>query len=494
MGVSEKYCSKIQHPAPANVYTKYGMKLLLVRPNSAIERTPPPLGLLAIAAWLQRENPDVEIRIIDGRLFDWSISDFTAKIVSFAPDVVGITAMHADAEEAHAIAALVKHLNHDTFTILGGPYPTSDHAAAMRDGHVDYAVVGEGEKPLSELMRALADGNPSKHIKGIVSRNHLPEFPVKANYIEDLENLPLPAWDLINLDDYFYSKRITMENPMQVCARAVSIISSRGCPHRCIYCHDVFGKKFRPRSAQSIVGEIEFMIETYRIGEIEFIDDTFNMDMKRAKEFFSLMLERNLIIPISFSNGIRIDKVDEELLDLMKKAGVYRISYGIESASTRIQKIIRKNLDLAIVRDIVSETVKRGIITGGFFIFGFPGETEAEIKETIDFAVGLPLHTAVFSIATPFPGTEFHNIAMETMGQSSVKFTTMGKPSLNVSAVSDKTLVRLKAGAYRRFYFHPSRIWRIWRDTPSRRRLMTNFFEVLNVAFFGKELYGRGVK
>lgn len=470
------------------------LKLLLVRPNSTIERSPPPLGLLAVAAWLRREYPGLVIKIIDGRIHDLSNSDIAVEIESFSPDVVGITAMHADAAEAHEIAGIVKRLKPETCVIFGGPYPTSDYAAAMQDKHVDHAIVGEGEKPMADLMRHLVSGTTIDHIAGIVSRNNSSDDPVTGNYVEDMEMLPLPAWDLIRLDDYFSGDRMTMENPMQVHRRAVPVMSSRGCPYRCIYCHHVFGKRFRARSAESVVDEIELLVNSFGIEEVEFIDDTFNMDMQRAKKIFSLMKDRGLVVPISFSNGIRIDRVDEELLCLMKDAGVYRINYGIESASPGIQKIMRKDLDLRSVENIVSETVKRGILAGGFFMIGFPGETEDEMRATIDFAIGLSLHTAVFAIATPYPGTELFNIAMKAMGQSDRKFTTVGRPTMNTSAVNDETLVRLKALAYRRFYFSTERMWRIWRDAPSRSRLVSNFIEVFNVAFFGKELYGKKVK
>ncbi len=180
--------------------------------------------------------------------------------------------------------------------------------------------------------------------------------------------------------------------------RCAPIFTSRGCPFGCIYCHNVFGKKFRARSAENVLDELSMLKREYNIGEIEIIDDCFNIDLSRAKEIARGIIDRKLDIAISFPNGIRADHMDKELVDLLKEAGTYRVYYAVETASPRLQKLIRKNVDLDRPKEIVDYTAAQGIMTCGFFMMGFPTETEEEIRMTIDYACRSKFHQVLFSM------------------------------------------------------------------------------------------------
>jgi radical SAM superfamily enzyme YgiQ (UPF0313 family) len=174
----------------------------------------------------------------------------------------------------------------------------------------------------------------------------------------------------------------------------------------------------------------------------------------------------------------------------MKRAGTYRINYGIESASKRVQQIMKKNLDIDIAHAVIDKTVGKGILCGGFFMFGFPTETEDEVMQSIDFAVASRLHTAVFSIVTPFPSTQMYVQAKELGKLSNPPgYYDVQSASCNLSAIPDRRLEELRILAYRKFYFNPLRALRIFIAAPAKWPVFKNFWEVLRVAFFKKVLY-----
>jgi radical SAM superfamily enzyme YgiQ (UPF0313 family) len=465
------------------------MRVLLLRPNSGIDVAPPPLGLMYIAAYLRNRDASVQIRIVDARSRELSTEALKGLILDYAPELIGLTSMHVERKETHALAGLARQVLPQVKIAIGGPYPSADYQEALQDENIDFAVIGEGEETFSELVSSGCGGyRDLENIRGLAYRQDgRIKFNGQRDFIADLDKLPLPSWDLLDLGDYFYGKRRSLENPLQVHKRAVPILSSRGCPYQCTYCHNIFGKKFRARSAENVATEIELLRNNYGVREIEFLDDSFNMDKSRAQRIFNLLIARGVKVRICFSNGIRLDRVDDELLGLMKRAGTYRINYGIESASKRVQQIMKKNLDIDIAHAVIDKTVERGILCGGFFMFGFPTETEDEVMQSIDFAVASRLHTAVFSIVTPFPSTEMYRQAGELIQGRG--YYDVQSASCNLSAIPDRRLEELRILAYRKFYFNPLRALRIFIAAPAKWPVFKNFWEVLRVAFFKKVLY-----
>lgn len=469
-------------------------KILLLRVNSSMESAPPPLGLMYIASYLRKKKQAVNIKIVDARCNDFSREELGKVIFNFRPHLLGITSMHDEKKEVHAVAGFIKKTMPGLKIIVGGPYPSADYDEVLKDKNIDFAVVGEGEEVIDELIGDLFCGYQNlSNIKGLAYKEQgYVRFNGEREFIQNLDRLSFPAWDLINLNDYFYAKKRALENPFQIYKRAVPILSSRGCPYRCTYCHSIFGKKFRARSPENIVEEIELLYNSYGVREIEFLDDSFNIDKTRAKNIFDLIIKKNINIKICFSNGIRIDRIDGELFKLMSKSGVYRINYGIESVSKRIQKMIKKDLNIDLVKSIIDETLKNKMLCGAFFMMGFPTETEEEITETLRFAFSSRLHTAVFAIVTPFPNTEIYNqFVLRKKINSNVDFSNTSEVALNLCKVSNKKLQQLRLYAYRRFYFNPIRALRIFFRAPSKIPVFRNFIEVVRVAFFKKVLYSK---
>jgi len=211
------------------------------------------------------------------------------------------------------------------------------------------------------------------------------------------------------------------------------------------------------------------------------VDDCFNHDLDRAKAIFREIIRRKFDLHITFPNGLRGDRMDEELLDLFQGAGVFRVSYAIEAASPRVQKLIKKNLDLEKLNRAIEATAKRGIFTVGFFIMGFPTETADEMRMTVDFALRSDVHIANFFYLAPYPGTEVSRMA--ALDGHNVEFSDFSDISVNLSAATDDELHNMAKYAYRRFYLNPYRVARILKVVPKNSHLLLNAFITARLLF-----------
>jgi anaerobic magnesium-protoporphyrin IX monomethyl ester cyclase len=212
-----------------------------------------------------------------------------------------------------------------------------------------------------------------------------------------------------------------------------------------------------------VLDEMEELCRGHGIRELHLIDDCFNFSADRALAILNGIGERGLDLRLAFPNGIRGDRLPDELLDTMKLAGVYKINIGIESGSPRVQKTIRKGLSLDAIRDGIARAAARGIFTHGFFMMGFPDETEDDLNQTIEFARRSDLHTAGFALLSPFPGTEVYRMAVAA--GKKVEFdpddSSYSRLAVNLTAVDDQTLLRMHRRAHWKFYGSPKRLWRI---------------------------------
>jgi anaerobic magnesium-protoporphyrin IX monomethyl ester cyclase len=234
--------------------------------------------------------------------------------------------------------------------------------------------------------------------------------PLRETYV-DVNSVPMPAYHLLEIERYFDLDFVRFPT---VDRRAIQIFTSRGCPYRCIYCHDLFGKKFRGRNPELVWAEIKLLFETYGIREFMVEDDIFNMDIGRAKAICDLIIESGISLGFQFGNGVRLERFDEQLMQKLAQAGTHHMAIAIESANPRVQKLIRKNLKLDRTNEILNWARRYGVETLGFFMLGFPGETVAEINETIRFACKSHFDEALFSIATPYAGTKLNDIVRIT--------------------------------------------------------------------------------
>ncbi|TKJ39031.1 hypothetical protein CEE37_11440 [candidate division LCP-89 bacterium B3_LCP] len=457
------------------------MKILLLRPDSEVYTSTPPLGLLSLASYF-RERGNHLVEIFDGRAKAATIAQIIEEVHRFQPDVVGISLFAMERLEGHEAAHEIKKVFPDVTIICGGAYPTTELRETLSNPAIDFAVEGEGEISGLELLKAIEGDSLPETMPGVGwRRDGKIVTPPSQPFIEDLDQLPQPAWDLLDLESYFYNQhKPAPMNLYQKNPRSAPIICSRGCPYRCTYCHKLFGKKVRRHSIKYIVDQISYLHHEKGVEEIEVVDDIFNVDPEWTRDFALAIKERNLKLNFSFPNGLRADRMTEEIIDDLVDIGTYRVVYAIETGSPRVQKAIRKNVDLDKARKYIEYTANKKISIGAFFMIGFLDETEEEMKQTINFACSNRISTASFFILTPFPGTEVYEQAKERNLQvEGANYTHYYALSANLSKVPEKKLLRLRLFAYLRFYGNPFRLVRMFRTTP----VHSYFFKTLWTAF-----------
>ncbi|MBI2059690.1 MAG: B12-binding domain-containing radical SAM protein [Nitrospirae bacterium] len=429
----------------------------------------PPLGLMYLASYL-RLHSHHEVRIVDVGYDQHPYGELVDTLRDFRPDLVGLSALTAEATAMHWAAAQVKACCPDTPVIVGGPHASSYPREVLSDPRIDYLCIGEGEKTFHEFVEQWFGGGRPEDTDGIAFRRDKGVFFSKRrNAIENLDALPFPAWDLVDVHAYGSLKSMSTMGRRPYMA----LFTSRGCPYRCTYCHENFGKDFRPRSPDNVLAEVDEIIGRYGIKDFEIVDDIFNWDLSRGKTILDGIASRGPGTAIHFPNGLRCDRMDREFLEKSKEAGCQYLCVAVETVTPRLQLMIKKNLKLDRVKWTIEESVRLGIFTNGFFMLGFPSETEDEIRSTIDFAVRSPLTQAMFFIVTPFAGTALGDWYRIQPGAQKPSFRDFEyfHSRFNLSAISTDRLYRLQAEAYREFYLDARRLLGIVRHHPRKSHL-----------------------
>jgi radical SAM superfamily enzyme YgiQ (UPF0313 family) len=366
----------------------------------------PPLGLCSLAA-VTREN-NIDTVIIDAPSRNLGFPEVVSMILKLDPSYVGITAATVSINNAARIAEMIKEKNSKIKIIVGGPHLTAVPEETMRRfPQIDIGVIGEGELTLIDLIHALENNDPLREIKGLAIRHDTEiEITPPRPYIEDLDSLPLPAWDLLLDFPRRYRPAVFSYKKLPTAA----LVASRGCPGKCIFCDaKVFGNRLRGHSASYLMRMIKDLRYNYGIKEIMFYDDTFVAFKSRLKELCNILINEDA--DLSWSCYSRVDLVDPDILKLMKKAGCWQIAYGIESGSQKILDFLKKGITLEQIRKALHWTKSAGIRTKGFFMMGNISETPQTIKETVSFAKRVYLDDMLMTIFTPLPGSQSYEIA-----------------------------------------------------------------------------------
>jgi radical SAM superfamily enzyme YgiQ (UPF0313 family) len=343
----------------------------------------------------------------------------------------------------------------------------------LADPNVDYAVLGEGEDTFPELVDVVMNGGAPEEVQGIGFRNNGEAVKTEPRTLmTDLDALPQPAWDLLEMEPYFDLPNF---NIVVAHKRTMPIFTTRGCPYRCTYCHNIFGKKARMRSPENVLAEIQVLYEKYGIREFQIIDDVFNINNQRAIEICDLILESGMKIHISFPNAIRGDIVTPELVAKLKEAGTYKINYAIETASPRLQQMVKKRVKLDKLKEAIRITNKAGIWTHGFFMMGFPTETHEEVQATIDYACSSKLNTAGFFVLQPFPGTEIWDqiLGMGVDIEFDSDLVNYFQATYKISELEPEELQKMAEKANRRFYLNPARAVNTLMRMPHKGQIFT---------------------
>jgi radical SAM superfamily enzyme YgiQ (UPF0313 family) len=327
-------------------------------------------------------------------------SDITKAVRDFKPDIVGISFATPTFNSAKELAGLIKECDRDIFIMCGGPHATIMYEEVLNTTEIDFAVLGEGDYTIREIVENYPDVH---NIKGTAYKKNGKITKIENDRpIADIDALPFPRWELVE-NKSMYRRAYCRKSPIGI------IQTSRGCPACCVYCNkNIFGRRFRPMSPARSVDEIEHTLDS-GFKEIHVMDDTFSLNLARAKNICDEIIKRGLNFPWSLPNGIRVDRVDKELLEKMHNAGCYSVSFGVESGNQSVLNAIQKNITKEQVIRAVKMAKEVGLETNACFMLALPTDTEETMHNTIDFALELDPDIARFTIAVPFPGTEFYD-------------------------------------------------------------------------------------
>ncbi|MCX8065805.1 MAG: B12-binding domain-containing radical SAM protein [Candidatus Hydrogenedentes bacterium] len=430
----------------------------------------PPMGIMYLSAYLRNElKSKVEVRLINQRLENWTNEKIVREVNSFLPDIIAISTLTTFAYLLPGLVSLLREACPKSWIVLGGPHASSVRGEVFDTADVDMVVPGEGEVAFKMIVESYPDKALLKDIPGIIWRDDKREVICNEGMlpvVETLDDLPFPDYELIDLPRYWKHQSIA---PVRW-RKYASLLSSRGCPYQCMWCHSIFGRKIRMHSPERVVDEIEYLAKRYNICDFEFLDDTFNFNSKRVVQISELLLKKGLKTKLAFPTAIRGDLVTQEVVEAMCSVGTYLCGYSLETGSPRLQQFTCKRLDIPKFLKAVEMTAEKNIYITGFCMMGFPTETEKELEMTIDIACKSRFHTASFFTVTPFPGTPLYewvkNNRPEKLAKINYNNMDFSAMRVNLTDLPDDVLFSYQRKAMKRFYADPLRIYRLLRAYP----------------------------
>lgn len=456
--------------------------------NTSVAGLTIPMGITYIAASIRKYFPETNVEILDlygefyniylenlnnnEKIFELSLHEIKKRIYDFKPDFIGLSAIFSYQHNfAKDISHAIKNDNPAIKIYIGG-YPTLAPEIVLEDiSEVDGVFVGEAEKTIVEFLAADNKPEELRKIKGLCWRSDEKLIINKDhNLVSDINEIPLPAYDLLPLDKYL----------LHLGSYQFSLLTSRSCPFACSFCssHLYSGRRHRLRNIEKVIEEIEYLKKIYKADFIWIRDDNFNSNIKHAKELLTQMIDKKINIPWLDTSGFHVNSIDEEFLDLVKASGCSEAIFAIESASPRVLKeIIRKNVNLDHARKMAKYCKKIGLRLQCYFVIGNPGETKDEIFSTIDFASEIQVDHCTFSIATPFPGTKYFDIAVEKGFLKNRKEDTLGfkymEANMNTSEFDTEWLKNIQYDANIKVNFFENNLLK--GDEESLRKALARF-------------------
>jgi anaerobic magnesium-protoporphyrin IX monomethyl ester cyclase len=402
----------------------------------------PSLGILTLAAYLRSSG--IEVSVVD-LTFARDPRPVSAALRAFRPTLVGVHTKTLTMPRALAIARLAREAG--VFSVAGGPDAATRPAEYLHDAF-DAVALGEGEETLVELARAVSAGVDPRVVRGVaglVGDRVVRSAP--RPFLRSLDDLPLPAWDLIDLERYLATwKRTTGE-------RRMAVLTSRGCPFDCAWCSKpTFGRTYRQQSVERVLAELRALKERYQVDYVRFCDDVFGIQRAWLEELLDRMVEEHL--DLRFECLARVDLLKPDLLGQMRRAGLARVYVGVESGSQRMLDAMNRGTKLAQVERAAEALRKEGIRQYWFLMLGYPGETVDDIAQTLRLFRRFSPEEYSVSIAVPVPGTRFYDAVKDRLkGAAARPRASGGGRALLYEAVYPESLYRW---AQARFGFEAS--------------------------------------
>ncbi|MCK9225274.1 MAG: radical SAM protein [Candidatus Muirbacterium halophilum] len=445
-------------------------KLLFVRmlqevPSFAVS---PPLGIISIIPYVKENFPDYKINLFDNGLPYQRMNSFFDYIKENKPDILLYSITYTERDIFFPTIKKVKELYPDITQIAGGIGVTCSPDEIFEKEELDFVVLSDGEERLVNILENLESGKQD-FIDGIgyfcKSQNKKILNPV-TSYFDNLDKYGIPSWELVDLKTY---SRLLTRNTILKTYPYATIMSARGCPYGCPYCHMSFGYKIRVRSVANVIKELK-LLKSLGVKEIHFLDDTFNLPRSRAFELMNGIIDEKFNFTIAWQ-GIRMDNTDKELLDIMKKAGGYNIEFGVQHVDDKIREELDRKFDFKKIFENVKYAEKIGFITQAHYIYGFPGEKLEQSKKNLEFALKLDSSLAAFFKLTPYPGTKYGRQYIGDYSEIPSKefHFYSGDEKLNLSDIPTPKLYSFQNYSHQKYYLRPIKALKIFFKIPKNR-------------------------
>ena len=454
------------------------LRVLLVQPVREGDniQISPDLGLLLLGTAISKQG--FGVTLLDCPKNGMNFADFKNYLESGAFDVVGFRCFSRDHNYVKHHLKIVRQVFPKAITLVGGP-----HSSALPEfvldsmPDLDFAWKSEAEEGLPSFLSLIEEYGkviPEKLLRGVPGlawrSTELHKNIVNApGFMHDLDRYGIPEWELLKPETY----------PGFIHEQYYPVLTTRGCPYGCTYCNSpgLSGKKLRHRGVELVIEELRFLKKKYGIRQFCINDEEFTLDRDHALQFCEQLLKADLNLHWDCPIGVRLDSLNPELLQTMERAGCKCIGAGIESGNERIQKLIKKNITVETIREktrMIADCGRIKVI--GYFMLGFPDETEDEIMDTINLATELPLYHANFNLVIPVPGTALFDDAIR---EGKIKLDeidwdnyTVDRISFPRKHVSGERLTRLQKLAYMRFYGRPRILWPLCREALRNRQVI----------------------
>lgn len=388
------------------------MRVLLIAYDNGSHISFFPAGLAYVASGIRAAGHEVEIYQQD--IYHYSEDHLTEYLTQNIFDAVGVGGCggYYQYRKIKAIADAINRVPNKPFFWMGGHLPSPDPEYFLRKFKADIIMIGESDETVKEVLQVLGTSKDWSQVKGIAYLDRMGEIRINERrpLIQDIDNIPFPAYDLFNMEHYVLYPQPNSDRS----DRGAEILSGRGCPFKCNFCYRM-DTGFRPRSSEKIIEEIEFLKTEYKVTYISFIDELLMSSVERTVEFCNMMIEKRANVKWCCNGRLNFASKDKEMLRLMKNAGCVFINYGIESMDDEALKRMNKNLTTKMVIKGVENTLDVGISPGLNIIFGNLGENRKSIESDVEFLLKYDDHAQLRTIrpVTPYPGTDLYKYAIE---------------------------------------------------------------------------------